>query len=138
MSILQEIKDIKSGRKELRDFGLTIGTVLVCIGGLNLWHRHSWGFYFIAVGVILIFLGFAAPPLLSPLQKSWMMLAVLMGWVMTRIILSLLYYGMVTPIGLLAQKVRRRFFVKRKEPAETYWITREYNEKDMTRYEKQF
>ena len=138
MSILNDINNIPSSRKELKSFGLTIGIVLIFIGGLNLWRHRSQGVYFLGAGALLMLLGFVAPTMLKPFQKSWMALALLMGWVMTRVILCLLFYVVVTPIALFAQGVRRRFFGKDKQALQSHWIAREGDPADKSRYEKQF
>ena len=138
MSLLNEIKNIPSSQKELKSFGLMIGIVLVLIGGLNLWRHHTQGIYFVGAGALFILLGLAAPACLKSFQKVWMTLAALMGWLMTRVILCVLYYTVVTPIALFAQGVRRRFFGKDKREVQSYWIAREMVPNDKGRYEKQF
>ncbi|VAX32560.1 hypothetical protein MNBD_NITROSPIRAE02-710, partial [hydrothermal vent metagenome] len=90
--IIEEIRNIKSQKKDLRSFGLTIGIVAGLIGGLLLWRHKDHYPYFLAVSGIFIAFGLFLPNLLKPLQKAWMTLAVLMGWVMTRLILFVLFF----------------------------------------------
>ncbi|GAG32448.1 unnamed protein product, partial [marine sediment metagenome] len=44
--IIEEIKNIKSGRRELRQFGITVSIVLALLGGLFLWHKKDYYCYF--------------------------------------------------------------------------------------------
>jgi hypothetical protein len=136
--IIEEIRNIKSDRKDLRNFGLAVGSVLFIIGGVLLWrHRPAWP-YFLGAGGALILLGLAVPRVLKPLQKAWMALAVVMGWVMTRVILGVLFYLVFTPIGLTARIFGKRFLdLGRKGKKDSYWNYRK-GRPDRDSYEKQF
>lgn len=137
--IFEEIKDIKSGKKELRQFGITVGIVLGLLGGLFLWREKEGYFYFFILSASLLSLGIVVPILLKPIHKVWMTLAILMGWFMTRVILCILFYLIITPIGLLA-KLFGKDFLSRKfdKTAGSYWIIRKSSGFDKKSYEKQF
>ena len=137
--IKDEIKNIKSGRKELREFGLVVGGVILVIGGFLLYRHRPAGPWFAGVGAVLMACGLVAPAVLRPLQKAWMALAVLMGWFMTRLILGFLFYGVFTPIGLGARIFGKGFMPLRfDKSADTYWIKREKKERKKEDYERQF
>ncbi|NUO82084.1 hypothetical protein HUU05_18590 [candidate division KSB1 bacterium] len=58
--------------------------------------------------------------------RGWMALAVAMGFVMTRVILTVLFYGMFTPIALVMKLLRKDPLHERfDKQAETYWVKRE-------------
>jgi hypothetical protein len=137
--IIEEIKNIKSGKKELRQFGITIGVVLGLLGSWFLWRGRDGGYLLLIIAILFIALGLLIPNLLKPLQKLWMTLAVLLGWLMTRIILITLFYLVVTPIGLLA-KICGKDFLNRKfnKTAQSYWIPRKATTSDKKNYENQF
>ena len=136
--IPEEIRNIKSGRRELRKFGLTMGIVLLLLGGFTWWRGKDYYFYFPWLSGAFIFLALVIPSVLKPVNKMWMTLAILMGWVMTRIILSLLFYLGITPMGFIARLFGKDFLgIKfNKQAAKTYWIPKE-KVKDQN-YEKQF
>ena len=90
--LIKEIKNIKSGKSELRKFGITIGIILCLLGGLLLWREKDYYFYFLILSTVFIFPGLVLPILLKPVHKAWMTLAVLLGWLMTRAILSVLFF----------------------------------------------
>jgi hypothetical protein len=101
--LLEEIKHINSSDAECKKFGITVGIVLVLISLVLFYFEYSSYLYFSIPGGLLIIFGVVAPQLLRPIQKIWMMLAVVMGFVMSRVILTVLFYLVVTPIGLLAK-----------------------------------
>lgn len=137
--IIEEIKNIASGKSELRKFGLTVGTVLGLLGGLFLWRAKEYYFYFLIFSAAFLFLGTVVPILLRPIHKVWMILAVLLGWVMTRMILSVLFYLVVTPIGLLARLFGKgRLNLAFDKSAESYWRSKDNTRQETSDYEKQF
>ena len=137
--ISEEIKNIKSGKRELRQFGFTIGLVLGLLGLWFLWREKGGGYLLLIISTLFLSLGLILPRLLKPLHKLWMTIAVLLGWLMTRIILIILFYLGVTPIGLLA-KLSGKDFLNRKftREAQSYWIQRKATTTDKRNYENQF
>jgi hypothetical protein len=137
--IIEEIKSIKSGKRELKQFGITIGVVLGLLAMWCVW-RGKEGSYPLLISSVLFFsLGFIFPLLLKPVQKLWMSLAVLMGWLMTRVIVTILFYLVVTPIGLLAKVCGKDFLnTKIDKNTNSYWIPKKIAGPDEKNYENQF
>ncbi len=137
--MIEDIKNIKSGKNELRKFGLTIGIVLGLLGGLFLWRGKDYYFYFLILSSAFLFSGLVAPILLKPIHKMWMTLAVILGWFMTRVILSILFYLVFTSIKLLATLFGKQFLdLKTDNSKESYWIHRKSKEFKKSEYERQF
>ena len=137
--LLDEIKNIKSDNRQLRNFGLSVGGVLLVLGALMLWYANPKAMYLLGSGGALVGLGLIAPVVLLPLQKIWMTLAVIIGWVMTRVILALLYYIVLTLIGLVARLIGKQFLeLKWERNQHTYWNYRANRDFDRQVYEKQF
>jgi len=68
-----------------------------------------------------------------------MTLAVIMGWFMTRVILTVVFFVVVTPIGLIARMAGKNFMGA--PPAagtESHWNRREEEDIDPKHYERQF
>ncbi len=135
----EELKNIKTGKKELRDFGLLMAAVLGLLGGLLFWKGKVSYPYFLSIAATFLVLGLSLPQLLKPIYKIWMTLAALMGWFMTRVILSVLFYLVVMPIGLIARLSGKQFLdLKMDKSRASYWNYREPRESDASDYEKQF
>ena len=84
-------------------------------------------------------LAILAPQLLRPVERVWMSIAGAMGWVMTRVVLTLLFYIAITPIGLLTRLAGKRFLdLGMDGEAESYWIRRSRTRRAREEYEKQF
>ncbi len=138
--ITEDIKNIKSGRSDLRKFGLTMAIVLAILAGLSWWRGKDYYFYFIGLTTAFIFLALVIPSLLKPVHKGWMSLAILMSWLMTRVILSLLFYLGITPIGFLARLFDKDFLELKfnENSSNSYWIPIEKLKREKTDYERQF
>jgi len=135
----EELKHIDNSDEAVKKTGITVGVVLILIS-LLLWYLDKASFvYFSSIGGLFVILAFIAIPALRPFHKLWMMLALLMGFVMSRFILTLLYYLVLTPIGLLAKIVGKKFMpLGFDKNAKTYWEKRESTTKQQIDYERQF
>ena len=137
--LIEDIKNIKSAKKDLRNFGLTVGIALVIFGGVFWYFGKTYYPYVIGIGAALVLLGLLVPVVLKPLQKVWMTFAVVMGWVMTRVILSLLFFVVFTVVGLIARLGGKDFLsLKWKRADQSYWHFRESEKYDKQRSEMQF
>ena len=137
--MLEEIKNIKSEKSDLRKFGITIGVILLIIAGFLLWKEKESYQILLTFGVTLFILGIAIPVILKPIYWVWMILATILGWIMTRVILSLLFYIIFTPIGLILRFFGKQFLELRWDKSkESYWNFRTNEHLQNENYEKQF
>ena len=96
------------------------------------------GGFFCTSGLFLL-LGVLIQRSLRAVYKIWMSFALVMGWFMSRLILSVLFYFVVTPIGLCMRLFGKDLLNQRfDKDAETYWIKKDKEEFDRSRYEKLF
>ena len=108
--MFEELNSIKSSRKDLKNFGFTIGFILLMIGVFLFVREKDSFIYFFSIGSILIGLGIITPVILKPIYKIWMTFAVIIGWIMTRVILSVLFYLIITNDWNLYKINWKRFF----------------------------
>ena len=79
------------------------------------------------------------PLLLKPVYLGWMTIAVTMGYFVTRIILSVLFYGVFTIIGAIARLFNKDMLDQNYEAnAETYWKKHEKPQDPKQHLERQF
>jgi len=135
----EEIKKIPMGRKSLRNFGLLMAAVLFLAGGW-LWWKASASWPWVAGAATLpAVIGVAAPDILKPFYRGWMIFAVMLGWVMTRVILTGVFYLVVTPIALLGRAFGEQFLqLKKSQGSASYWVRRTGPPRQKSDYERQF
>lgn len=132
--------DLKPTRKKLRQFGV-IATVAFGLLGLVLYWKK--GFFGLSLGETAETLALAAwltgfavatlalalPGSLRPLYVVLTLLAFPIGYVVSHVILALLFYGLFTPVGLFFRLVRRDpLHRKFDRDAESYWVPRRQRE----------
>ncbi|RPI29654.1 MAG: sxtJ [Acidobacteria bacterium] len=125
--------------QQLRRFGLIVGLGLSIIGTVSWYRGHSTAplvMWSIAVGLVL--LGLVYPPALRPVEKGWIRFGNVLGWINTRIILTLLFALVVTPIGAIARLFRDPLNRRLDPNAQSYWISRTPGPVRPETYERQF
>ena len=90
------------------------------------------------VGSALIILGGIAPVTLKPIYKIWMVFAVIIGWIMTRVILSVLFFSIITIIGIFTRLIGKDFLNLKSNNNESYWNIRNKEYELNQDYEKQY
>ncbi len=139
MFLKSEIKKIPMDRKALRNFGLLMACVLLITGGFLWWRSAATGSYVLGAAVLFAVISFAAPISLKAPYRVWMIFALILGWVMTRVILTLVYYLVLTPIGIAGRLFGEQFLhLKRSEESATYWVRRDGPARKKSDYERQF
>ena len=94
--MVEELNSIKSRRKDLKNFGFTIGFILLIIGVFLFVREKELFIFFFSIGSILIILGGIAPVMLKPFYKVWMIFAFIIGWIVSipmSIIENIDHYG---------------------------------------------
>ena len=86
----------------LRSFGLIVGGIFTLIGVWpTLWRGQSPRLWGCIVGGTLLALALVWPRSLARIYGLWMTVGEILGWLNTRLILGVLFYGLFTPLGLL-------------------------------------
>jgi len=138
---LADVPDKKSGRTgELRKYGIVMAVALAAIGGLLFWRGKNHHLIFFALAAVFLVAGLAVPGLLGPVYKAWMTLARMMGWVMTRVILTVSFLVVLVPLGLFLRLCGKDLLDVRFKTAGqgSYWKEKNPENAGKRDYEKQF
>ncbi|MDA8017087.1 MAG: SxtJ family membrane protein [Thermoanaerobaculia bacterium] len=139
MSIRDDFSALPSGLSEWRKFGLLVGAVFLAIGAFVWWRDVSWWVVPVVLGAPLVLLGAVFPRSLRVAYLGWMFLAVVLGFFVTRIILTVFFFLVITPVALFFKLIGRDALHRKLDrEAETYWITKHYPIADRSRFEKFF
>jgi len=133
--------DRGSGRllpAEGRRFGLAVGAAFVALAGLAAWRGHTIEARgFAGVGGALVAAALLVPTRLGPIQRSWMALARTISTVTTPLLLGVIYFGIVTPVGWL-RRLAGANRLARSRATTSYWVAREESGPRHVRMEHQF
>ena len=143
MSLISDVRDelrqLDTSNCSIRKFTLLVGCSLIIIS-IWLWIKDFSlisVFTLSAFGLILILGGFIIPRQLIIPFKIWMGLAYSMGWIVSRMLLLIIFYMLITPIALIGKLFGNKFIeINFNEKKDTYWIQRDSNKK--IDYEKMY
>jgi polyferredoxin len=122
------------------EFGLVVGGVLLL---LSAWWIYRGKFpavskYFLAVGALLVLLGLVLPRALVWPNKAWMGLAEVLSFISTRIILGVVFFGIVTPIGVIKRLMGWDPLNRRAARSNSYWQPYSERQRNARHYEKMY
>ena len=136
--ISDEYQKLDRSPRALRRFGFTVGSVILFLGCVLLWRHRGAGWPLFWIGTVLVLAAGLAPLTLKWVHAPWMIVAVALGWIVTRILLTIVFFLVVTPIGLLQRLFGKRAIeVAFKADAASYWQPRTARPMPED-YEKQF
>ena len=90
------------------------------------------------IGVLLILMALIAPAAARSFHILWMKLAAVLGYVNSRILLSLVFYLLFFPYNMLARLIGRDPLNRRKPGSDSYWIPRKATRQSKEQFERLF
>jgi Saxitoxin biosynthesis operon protein SxtJ len=107
-----------------RSFGLTFAGAFAALGAISLWRggleRGAWELG-LAVGLLVV--AAFAPGMLAPLNRAWAWIGRGLSHVLNPLLIIVLFYGVVTPVGLAMRAVGKDPLRRRRDPqSSSYWI----------------
>jgi hypothetical protein len=107
-----------------REFGVKVGLAFGAMALLLLWrHRETAALVAGGLGALLVTGGLLAPSALGPVYRGWMGLALLLSKVTTPLFLGIVYYIVLTPVGVIRRRLGRNPLVQPLSDG-SYWIRR--------------
>jgi hypothetical protein len=132
--------NLRPGERDLRWFGVVVLLFCAVLAAI------AWrGFGSLAVasvlaaaGVLLSGLYYLVPPLRRLLYVGWMRAVFPIGWVLSHALMGIIYFGVLTPIGLLLKVAGRDPLRLKAAPEATTWWVEKPASDDPDRYFRQF
>jgi hypothetical protein len=126
--------------RQEREFGLTVGGILFV---LSCWwlYRGKFGaasHIILPLSILLIACALLFPRGLRLPNRAWMLLAEGLSFVSTRVILAIVFFGLVTPIGVVKRLFGWDPLNRRAGKRDSYWLPYSGRQKDSRHYEKMF
>jgi predicted anti-sigma-YlaC factor YlaD len=108
-----------------RSFGFLVAAALMILGS-----RHRWA---IAPGVAMAIAAAFSPRILRGPKRAWLFFGNLLSLIANPLVLGVLFFGVITPAGLLMRAFGRDpLRLKARPGLPTYWIERSTPSSDMT------
>ncbi|MBN1492960.1 MAG: hypothetical protein JW938_02295 [Candidatus Omnitrophica bacterium] len=134
------VNSLSTNKKELKQFAIILGIVLLILAGLNWWREHETvAVLFSVIAVASELIAFIKPILIRPVFIVLTTIAKGIGWLNTRLLLSVVFYVLMAPIGIILRLIRKDVIGQRLDnKASSYWHERKEKRFDPKHYERQF
>ena len=113
-------KEIKTSSN--KSFGLVFFVIFIIIALWPLLNDGNIRMWSIIVSIIFLILGLLNSKILTPFNKLWMRLGALLGIIVSPIVMGVVYFGIITPIGLIMKLFGKDVLnLKLDKNKKTYW-----------------
>ena len=126
------MKNLQISLPSNRSFGITFAFITLVISFWNfLFNNGNINVIGVSISFLFFFFAFVFPKLLLPLNKLWSNCGVLLSFVMTPIIMSIIFFFVFTPIGLILRFFNKSPINLKKSDVKSYWVLR--SSKDLSK-----
>ena len=123
--------------KDLKKFAHVMAIAFFVIGFLLFLKHHEIAKIFFVLVLIFEGCGLIYPEALRPVEAAWMKLAHMLGWFNTRVLLSILFYVILTPLRFMIWVMRKDLLAQKLERHSlSYWQPRAEDKFKPERYER--
>ncbi len=116
-----------------KSFGILFFIVFLLIAIWPVFKSDPLRVWSIVLAFIFLIVGLFKPNLLTPLNKAWVKLGMLIGKFVAPIIMAMIYFIILTPIGILMRLIGKDLLNTKITKQNSYWIKREKNIGTMKR-----
>jgi Saxitoxin biosynthesis operon protein SxtJ len=106
-----------------RSFGLTFAAAFAALGAISLWRGLGRGAWELGLAVGFLTAAAFAPGMLGPLNRAWAWIGRRLNSVLSSLLIIVMFYGVITPVGLVMRAVGKDPLRLRRDPqSSSYWI----------------
>ena len=116
-----------------RSFGIVFFVVFLLIGLYPLINADSVRIWSVIISLIFLILGLMNSKILNPLNKLWFKFGILLGKIISPLIMGIIFFFVVTPIGILMRLFKKDILRLKKNKEKSYWIQRNKKINSMKR-----
>ena len=116
-----------------KSFGILFFIIFLLIALWPLLNSEFIRMWALGIASIFLVLGFINSKILTPVKKSWIKLGEILGKIIAPIVMGLIYFLIITPIGLLMRLVGKDVLNLKFNKNDSYWIKRTKNINTMKR-----
>ena len=105
-----------------KSFGIVFFIVFLIIGIYPLLSQNEVRLWSLIISIIFLILGLLNSKLLKPLNKIWFKFGILLGNIVSPLVMGLIFFFVVTPIGILMRILKKDLLNLKFNKKTTYWI----------------
>ena len=112
--------EIKLGSN--RSFGIVFFVVFLLIATYPLLNHGDIRLWSLLLSFIFLILGLVNSKILTPLNKLWFRFGIFLGKIISPLIMGLIFFVVVTPIGLIMRLLKKDILALKYSEQKSYWI----------------
>tara|TARA_B100000902_G_C27201887_1_gene859498 strand:+ start:118 stop:492 length:375 start_codon:yes stop_codon:yes gene_type:complete len=121
-------------QSSVKSFGILFFIVFLLISFWPLINSQSIRIWPLPIALIFLLLGLLKSKILIPLNNAWIRLGEILGLIIAPLVMCMIYFIIVTPIGLLMKIIGKDLLGLKFIKTKTYWV----NKKEKFSMKKQF
>ena len=114
-----------------RNFGIVFFFIFLIISVYPLLNENEIRYWSLFISLIFLLLGLINSRLLTPLNKAWVKFGLMMGIIVNPIIMSIIFFAVVTPTAYLLRLIGKDVLHLKKNNDKSYWKKKEKNLSSM-------
>ena len=114
-----------------RNFGFVFFIVFLVIALWPLLNGENLRLWSLLISMIFFILGLLNAKILTPFNKIWMKFGEILGSVISPLVMGVIFFGIVTPTGLLLKLIGKDVLKLKKDKKDTYWIEKDNSNNSM-------
>ena len=114
------MNDVKIGSN--KSFGIVFFIVFLIISIYPMLGGDSLRMWSLAISIIFLILGLLNSKILSPLNKLWFKFGIFLGKIISPIIMGIIFFFVVTPIGYLMRLFKKDVLSLKFNDNKSYWV----------------
>ena len=105
-----------------RSFGIVFFVVFLLIAFYPLFQGNDLRIWSLVISFIFLILGLINSKILTPLNRLWFKFGLLLGKFISPLIMGIIFFAVVTPIGIIMRLLKKDLLNLKYNKKETYWI----------------
>ena len=114
-----------------RNFGIVFFIVFLLIGLFPLIQNKEPRIWSLVISIIFLILGILNSKILTPLNKFWMKFGLFLGNLISPIVMGIIYFGVITPTGIIMRILKKDILSLKKKNKKTYWLEKDNTNNNM-------
>ena len=114
-----------------RNFGIVFFLFFLLVSLWQFSNDKTLSYWFIIISIIFLILGLLNAKILTPINKTWIKFGEILGSIVSPIVMAIIFFGIVTPIGLFLKLIGKDVLKLKQDKKNTYWIEKDNSNKNM-------
>ena len=133
INLFMKNKNIKISSN--KSFGIVFAILFLIIALWPILSENNIRLWSLVISLFFLILGLINSIILTPLNKAWFKFGIALGKIISPIVMGLIFFFVVTPIGLSMKLLKKDLINQKKNNCKTYWLIKEDSKSSM---KKQF